>query len=120
MPFFKKHYSKIMHLLIWVMLLHLIFDLIGILESAVVLIRGEFIDEGLIMIPTLVALFYVNLEVLIPRYIKSSSLIKYLISLGLLMIVLLGVGSLILYSFQRLGLPSQIYLDEFFEYSPLN
>ena len=117
MLFAKRHSTKIIHIFIWVMLLHLIFDLSGIFESIIALMKGEYIDEGIIVIPSLIALFYFNLNILIPRFMKVSAWFKYILFLALLMILLMGIGSVVLLALQNSGVHSYIDLVDFFDYS---
>ncbi len=113
----KKHSIPIIHFLIWIMLLHLIFDLIGIGISIIELIRGEFIDEGIILIPTLIALFYINLDILIPRFMKTKTWLKYILYLLILMILLMGSGLIIMHLLVSSGFHSQMDLIDFFDSS---
>ena len=65
------------------LILHLEFNLLGLLESFIVFfLEGEkYIDEAFLIIPLLIGLFYWNSHYLIPKFLKRDSWWKYIIIL---------------------------------------
>lgn len=118
MTFIQKQRTSIIHLVIWALLIHLIFDWRGLAESIIQLVRGEYFDEALIMIPFVLMLFYVNSEILIPKFLKGDTWIKYVISIVLFSAITLltsmGLYQIILNGHWDTGLDDII---EFLDYS---
>jgi len=75
----------ISQIVIWLLLLQLVYDLLGLLESFVILFlpRIKFIDDAFLVIPSLIVLFYWNSHFLIPKFLNAESWWKYLIFLTL-------------------------------------
>lgn len=71
----------LLHTVTWLLMIHLGFDITGVLESGwQMLVMGDrSIDEAVILIPTLVGLFYWNSNFLIPRYLNRKLWWKYLL-----------------------------------------
>ncbi len=92
----SSHYflTVFIHIVIWLLVLHLEFNLLGLVESfMMVFVDGvKFIDEAFIIIPTLVLLFYLNSHFLIPKYLNKKSWWKYLLALCLSFLALFYAG----------------------------
>lgn len=72
----------LIHVIFWLLLIHLLFDIAGLYDSFQELYRaGEFIDEAFIIIPNMIGLFYWNSHFLIPRYLNQQDWKKYLLFL---------------------------------------
>lgn len=107
-----------MHLVIWVLLIHLIFNWLGIIESIDALLHGEYIDEALIIIPCLIFLFYFNLNFLIPKFLKSNTWIKYIIGLIAVVAILISINLVVFHFILNSSIETNIEdLSEIFDYS---
>jgi hypothetical protein len=59
----------ILHIIIWLLIIQIIFDLSGLYYS---LGEENFIDDAIIMIPCMIGLFYWNAYYLIPRFLIKN------------------------------------------------
>ena len=98
------------HIIIWFLLIELIFDFSGLLESLYFLFTNEFrfIDEALLILPSMIALFYWNSSYLIPNYLNSKSWWKYLLAISIGLLVLVFVGHFIFQLFLSKGYASNL------------
>lgn len=74
----------ILHLLFWLVIIHFIFDLGGVLHAFIDLFNREntlFFDEALLLLPLTITLFYWIFAFLIPAFLHKGAWIKYCISL---------------------------------------
>lgn len=97
MDLLRDNIKVITHIAIWVLAIHLIFNWAGLLDSVMGLLEGEYFDEALFMIPSLIILFYTNLNYLIPRYLKGRTWFIYVLSLIALSAVLIAINLLVFY-----------------------
>ncbi len=85
----------LVHVIFWLLFIHLIFDIAGLYDAFQELYRErEFIDEAFILLPIMMGLFYWNSYYLIPKYLNQKSWKKYLLTLTLsfLFAIVLGYG----------------------------
>jgi len=85
----------LIHVIFWLLFIHLLFDISGLYHSFTDLFRkSNFIDEAFILIPIMIGLFYWNSHFLIPQYLNQQHWKKYLLYLivSFVFFVLLGYG----------------------------
>ncbi|MGB0522652.1 MAG: sensor histidine kinase [Flammeovirgaceae bacterium] len=78
-----EKYSLFIHMGLWLIVLHLMFDISGLYRSFHVLViegKKEF-DDAFIYIPLMLLLFYVNSVFLIPKYFNRTAWWKYAIGI---------------------------------------
>lgn len=95
------------HIFIWVLLLHLVYNFGGMLQSAFIMLSGErFIDEAFLIIPSLIFLFYWNSNYLIPRLFHRKTWWQYIAAIVLSTAGLLALGIAIHGLFVSMGYES--------------
>lgn len=117
---FSSAVTTSFHIAIWLLALHLVFNLLGILESAyVIFVIGEkFIDEAFIIIPSLIILFYWNSNYLVIRFLNRKSWWKYLVGLTLSFLFLLYLGYYLAWYLLETGYKSHFHDPiEFLDFS---
>lgn len=79
----------LVHSVLAIALLHVLFDLGGMVHSVIDLFHPEYsrFDEAFIVIPGMLLLYYLNSQILIPRFLNRRSWYIYLISVISLLIV---------------------------------
>lgn len=82
------------HVIVWLLVIQLIFDVSGLYHSLSALVTRETLrfDEAFLAIPLLIALFYVNRNVLVPKYLHRQSWLRYLIALFATLLSFQGVA----------------------------
>ena len=86
--------EPIIHLLFWMIFISFIFDFGGLTESFWRLfVDGEkMIDDAFVIIPILVAIFYWNLLVLIPRFLSRGQWVPYSLSVVISFILIYALA----------------------------
>ena len=84
------------HVAIWLIIFQLHYDLLGLLESFIRLKNDKlYIDDAFVTIPTLVILFYLNSNFLIPKYLSRKLWWKYLLLIIFSFLILFYAGYII-------------------------
>ncbi len=111
--------SIFIHMIIWLLVLHLEFDLSGLVESFIISFveQEKYIDHAFLIIPSLIVLFYWNSHYLIPRFLNRKSWWKYLIILGASVLSLLYLGYFSIGLLFQNGYDSQVEPIDFFDHS---
>lgn len=113
-------FAVVVHTSVWLLVLHLGFNLFGLLESfSLVFFEGEgYIDEAFLIIVTLVLLFYLNSHFLVPKYLNEKSWWKYLLLLIGSTLLSLYSGFFLFIYFIVIGYESGVEnADDFFDLS---
>ncbi|MEM7373627.1 MAG: sensor histidine kinase [Bacteroidota bacterium] len=105
------------HVILWLLVLQLIFDLSGLYYSLRSLVESEeyLIDEAFLLIPFFVLLFYTNSQFLIPRFLSKKSWWKYLIGILLSFAIIVCLNLSIFTWLESLGFRFLIEKDEFWD-----
>ncbi|WP_264792334.1 sensor histidine kinase [Aureispira anguillae] len=119
--FLKPVYKTVLaHIFFWVLALHLIFNIQGLVDSFLRLYSGQrYIDEFFLIFPTALLFFYLNSWYLTPKFFSSQKW-RYLFMLSALFLFILGIGTLIFQYFLDVGYASQMDdVVHFFDFSML-
>ena len=113
-------YSVIIHSAIWLVLIHLQFDLFGLAESFYIgfIEKEPFIDDAFLIMPTQIGLFYLNSHVLVPLYLKRKSWWKYLLLIAFSFFIAVFIGAFLFNFLASTNSISDIHeVEEFLDYS---
>lgn len=105
----------VLHLVIWLVFLQLIFDISGLYYSFRELFIEDTrnIDEAFVIIPFMIFLFYWNSEFLIPRLLTKKDWWKYLISILVSFLTIIGLHLLTFNKFVEFGYTFWTDIDDF-------
>ncbi len=109
--------SLVIHFIVWVIVLHLLFDISGLYYAfRELFFEGmEYIDEAFIDIPLMIALFYWNSEYLIPKFLSRKSWWKYLIGLILSFLFFIFLANILFELLTQQGYDFRLYKDDFLD-----
>ncbi len=113
----NKRLNILIHIICWVVLLHLLFDIVGLYYSfhELFIERNRVIDDAFLLIPLLIALFYTNSHFLVVRLLSKKKVLYYTIGLIVLYTVFLLLGYAIISLFIEAGFLFRINKRDFID-----
>ncbi len=113
----NKKLNILIHVGCWVILLHLLFDIVGLYYSfhELFIEKSQVIDDAFLLIPLLIALFYTNSHFLVVKLLAKKKILYYTFGLIILYIVFLLLGYAIISIFIELGYSFRISKQEFID-----
>lgn len=104
------------HLLFWLLVIQLLFDVSGLYNAIVEMLNGANpISGAIFIIPFMVLLFYVNTQYLLPKYLNQKYWKRYLIGLAGCFILLLLSGRIVYHLFEYFGIFFDFSAREFID-----
>lgn len=90
----NRNINILIHLIFWVLMLHLLFDISGLYYSFLELFDKEEqrMDEAFLLMPIMIALFYWNSDFLVAKFFNKKSWWKYLLSIVISFALSLFIG----------------------------
>ena len=104
------------HVLVWLMFFHIVFDLRGLYYSLTDILFNDgyaYFDEAFILMPLILILFYWNSQCLIPKYVSPKNWLRYIVYLVLSYLLCVGISIGIFWIVEQQRWELQIDFHEF-------
>jgi len=112
-------FTIFIHIVIWLLVIHLQFDLFGLYGSLEVAFLGglPYVDEAFIIMPSLIILFYLNSNYLVPTFLNRHFWWKYLLFLVGSFLFFFYLSYFIFFSLMEADYESGYHHIAFFDHS---